>query len=132
VHSCMYNDILQIYNASSIILLFCLKHCIPFVCLSSWRSGLCIFFASHLQLLLHTTNIRFYQWRIKVDVIFLHNSKKKMQRAVGERMGKGKNKLDNTFFPINQKNQNKHNANQSSYICQTFTPKTWQLQMLRY
>jgi hypothetical protein len=59
-----------------------------------------------------------------VDVIFLHNSKKKMQRAVGERMGKGKNKLNNMFFPINGKNQNEHSANQSSYICQTFAPKT--------
>ncbi len=62
-----------------------------------------------------------------MDVIFLHNSKKKMQRAVGERMGKGKNKLDNTFFPINGKNKYKHSANQSSYICQTFTPKTRQI-----
>ncbi len=51
-----------------------------------------------------------------MDVIFLHNSKKKMQRAVGERMGKGKNKLDNTFFPVNGKNQNLHSANQELHM----------------
>jgi hypothetical protein len=112
VHSCSYHNwwfiilacTIIVYESTmpqSIILLFYLKHCIPFVCLSSWWSALCIFFARHLQLLFQTTNFHFYQWRIKVDVIFLHNSRKKMQRAIGERMGKEKNKSDNTMNQTN-------------------------------